>query len=302
MLVLCVKIYLMFFDKWRVTVMRERDGAKMKKRTLFLVAVSLASLLFSGCGDNNIQESSAESKTSSSVVSEASKENSVKETDLLLMKSFGELWMSDNFYIDVIMTTRYDPSAIQLPSSAASGASSSESSGADDSGIVTVKYSYIIEADRVNEIAALNMISEKGNQCTIVKDNKIYSIDHNTKTYSYYPYDGTATEYAGKFTTNICLGAVNNCTFQSTGKTKYDGKNVTFERYKLDLKSYDEYTDQGIQGDTYVEYYFDSLGKPVAEVVQSNSGNITFDFVKISDSLEVKDMLEIPEGYKEVTE
>ncbi len=273
----------------------------MKKKPLILVSAILISLLLTGCGESTSQESSSESKASSSVSSEASKENSVKESELLLMKSFGELWMSDNFYIDVVMTTRYDPASMKTESSAGTSASSAESSGSDDSGIVTVKYSYIIEADRVNEIAALNMISERGNQCTVVKDNRIYNIDHNTKTYTHTPFEGTATEYAENFTTKVCLGTVNNCTFQSTGKTQYEGKNVTFERYKLDASSAENMTGQGIQGDTYVEYYFDSLGKPVAEVVQTNSGNITFDFVKISDSLEVKEMLEIPEGYKDAT-
>ena len=74
---------------------------------------------------------------------------------------------------------------------------------------------------------------------------------------------------------------------------------MTFERYKLDITPSEDGLSPGMQGDTYVEYYFDSLGIPVAEVVQSSSGSITFDFVKISDKLEIGDMLEIPKDYKE---
>lgn len=271
----------------------------MKRKILIPVSVLVISMLISGCANGETETSSSvSSQPSSSVSSDVSEDNSVKESELLLMKSFGELWMSDNFYIDVIMTTRYDPSAVSnaVPDTSAVSSGSADTS---DSGIVSVRYSYIIEADRVNDVAALNMISDRGNLCTIVRDNRIYTIDHSTKTYTSTPYEGTATDYAGNYTTKVCLGAVNNCTFRSTGQTQYEGKNVTFERYKLDITPSEDGLSPGIQGDTYVEYYFDSLGIPVAEVVQSSSGSITFDFVKISDKLEIGDMLEIPKDYKE---
>lgn len=278
----------------------------MKKRAIFLASVLLISVFLSGCSEGKGEDPSGKSDQASSSASDSassadssktsdvSKEDSVKESELLLMKSFGELWMSDNFYIDVVMTSKYDPSAV---SSASVPADSSDRSG---SGIVTVTYTYTIEADRVNDIAGLNMISDMGNLCTLVKENKLYTIDHASKTYTTTPYEGSATDYAGQYTTKVCLGAVNNCVFQNTGKTQYKGNNVTFERYKLEHD--DETESASVVGDTYVEYYFDSLGKPVAEMVQASSGNITFDFVRISDQIEVKDMLKIPDGYKEVKE
>ena len=208
------------------------------------------------------------------------------------MKSFGELWMSDNYYIDVNMKVEYDSDAVD---------SSSEKE--TSSGIKTVNYSYIIAEDRLNQIAGLTMLSDMGSQYNLVKDNTIYTINPNDKTYTQKPYAGTADDFGQSYTTGVCLGIVNKCKFENTGKTTYKSQDVTFEKYSVILSSSVTSDSSGMASENpTVTYYFNSSGIPVAEIFRTSSGTTTFEFNRISQNIEVKSILEIPDGYKDVTE
>ncbi len=271
----------------------------MKKKLLLFIA--LFSILFSAACDDEKQNtdssktvSSEQNVSSSDNSSENSSENSAKESQLLLMKTFGELWMSDNYYIDVNMTVEYDPDTVSASSSTDESDNKSDSS----SGLKTVNYSYIIAVDRINGIAGLNMISDMGNSSELVKDKYIYNINHADKTYTKQLYNGTADDFGEGYTTKICLGLINNCEFVKSGKTTYKNYDVSFEQYSVKRSSEDE---SPSIGDTTITYYFDEDGKALAEIIQTNNGKTTFEFKSIYNSIIVKDILTIPEGYKEVS-
>ncbi len=264
----------------------------MKKRIFVFLITAIITASFTACSDKTAATSNSEQSSNVSVSqsSQESKEDSVNATELLVMKSFGELWMSDNFYIDVNMKVEYDASSVE---------SSQSSSDSSSSGLKTIRYSFIIAEDRVNMVAGLNMISDLGSRCEILKDNYLYTIDHTNRTYSKKLYEGTADDYGSEYTTKILLGSVNNCVFENTGKTTYNGADVTFEKFKVTPS--DEGTVDPSLKEVYMTYYFDSNGIPVAQVINTANGTTTFEFNRISDKIEVTDIIEIPKDYKEVS-
>ncbi len=272
------------------------------KRPLVLLLFVVTLVSFASCTPET-PEDSQESGGNISAVSEAS-ENSVKElsdSDYLLMKSFGELWLSDQYYIDVKMKVEYDPSKLEsaaVPESKTSSGSESSSgtkssSGSESSaGLTTVNYDYIIAVDNEANKAGLIMNSDKGSKCSVVKDNYLYEINHANKTYTKEPYSLNASDFGQNYTTRICLGLINKCSFQNTGNTVYNGKDVIFEKYNIENSK--------TSGQSVVTYYFEKNGKPVAEVYQTGSGMTTFEFRVVSKTILVKDILEVPADYKEV--
>lgn len=267
----------------------------MKKTTALLTAL-LIIFSFSACSGNSDEDSIANgerivSQQSSDAVSEtvdpessvisSVSENSFDSSNSLLMKNFGALWMGDAYYIDVMMTQEYDPSKL----SSAVSESSSE--------LKTVNYDYIIAVDFQNNIAGLNMLSDVGNQSTLVKDNYIYEINHEKKTYTKKIYQGQAEDFGAEFTVKVCLGTVNNCTFIENGNTSFRDQNVKFEKYSVPSQV------PGIDGPV-LTYYFDSSDKPVAETVELDGGTTTFIFRTVSSSIQTQAILNIPDGYEEV--
>ena len=269
----------------------------MKKIAVLIFAVLLTFTACSGGNDTN-KKSSGFSSSSSAVPDIINDENSrilpydeevessVDETSYtdgkLLMKSFGELWMGDAYYIDVLMTQEYDPSKMNSGSSA-------ESSG----GIQTIKYDYIIAVDFENDIGGLIMISDVGNKCSLVKNHEIYTIDHKNKTYTKELYDGLAENLGEEFTLKRCLGIINNCTFVEKGDTTYKDAEVQYEKYTIKSQM------PGVSDPT-ITYYFDSTGKPLAEIVETESGKTTFEFRVVSNKIESSEILKIPDDYKEI--
>ena len=253
----------------------------MKKLAVLIFAVLLTFTACSGGNDTN-KKSSGSSSSSSAVPDIINDENSrilpydeevessVDETSYtdgkLLMKSFGELWMGEAYYIDVLMTQEYDPSKMNSGSSA-------ESSG----GIQTIKYDYIIAVDFENDIGGLIMISDVGNKCSLVKEL----------------YDGLAENFGEEFTVKRCLGIINNCTFVEKGDTTYKDAEVQYEKYTIKSQM------PGVSDPT-ITYYFDSTGKPLAEIVETESGKTTFEFRVVSNKIESSEILKIPDDYKEI--
>lgn len=263
----------------------------MKKIFGLMLAVVLA---FSACsseqsnGQDSSEASSPSSQTGPDYINEESSaaESAVSSSSdsKLLMKTFGELWMGDAYYIDVAMTQEYDPS--KLSSSAASESSD---------GTVKVVYDYIIAVDFENDQAGVVMMSDVGNQCCVYKDHELYTIDHSSKTYTHSVYDGIAENFGEEYTVKCCLGVINNCTFVESGTAKFKNADVKYEKYNL--------TSQ-LSGasDPVLTYYFDYSDQPVAEVLETDTGKTTFEFHRISQSIEAKDILTVPSDYKDVTE
>lgn len=241
------------------------------------------------CTGGNTQTASESSTENSTVSKSSSVSQASAEGQRLLMKTFGELWMGTAYYIETTMTSEYDENVV-------GSSEGSHTSGGD--GYTKKQYNYIIAVDAENDTAGLNMISADGTLSCVVKDNKIYTIDHATKTYTTEPYGYDAVKYGEQFTVNITLGMINKLTFVNTGSTTYGDEKVTFEKYKVDTSEADA---GGAQlGETDVTYYFsDETGKPVAEIVKSSKGVTTFDIHTISGKIEVPEILEIPSGYTE---
>lgn len=266
----------------------------MKKTVAFILTLT-AILSFSACDDhaknteNTESAVSVQNENSDDTASEddGSGSSSDESESTLPMKNFGELWMGDAYYIDVLMTQEFDES--KLSSAAAS------SEGSQASKTKTVNYDYIIAVDFENDIGGLSMLSDLGSQSTLVKDHYIYEINHGDKTYTKKLYDGNAEDFGAEFTVKICLGIINNCVFVESGKTKFQDQDVKYEKYTVESQL------KGIK-DPEITYYFDYADKPVAEVVETDSGKTTFTFRKVSSNIEVKDILNIPSGYKEVQE
>lgn len=261
----------------------------MKKTAAFILAALLAFSL-TACGGDHQEKKESVVSSEVSVTESQEEENSIKETDLLLMRTFGELWLSDYYYIDVNMKVEYDADTVD------------DSSGETSAGLRTVNYSYIVAEDRLKGIAGLSMISDTGSQSSLVKDNYIYTINHTDKTYTKKLYAGTADDFGQSFTTGVCLGMVNKCKLENTGKTTYKDQEVTFEKYAVILGSAATESSSSMTDNTNVTYYFDSKGNPVAEIFRTGSGTTTFEFNRISKLIEVQSILEIPEGYTEVAE
>lgn len=265
----------------------------MKKIFGLMLAVMVA---FSACsteqdddqGSSETSSLSASSQTGPDYINEESSAaesvDSSSSDSKLLMKTFGELWMGDAYYIDVAMTQEYDPS--KFKSSAASESSD---------GTVKVVYDYIIAVDFENDQAGVVMMSDVGNQCCVYKDHEVYTIDHRSKTYTHSAYDGIAENFGEEYTVKRCLGIINNCTFVESGTAKFNNTDVKYEKYNL--------TSQ-LSGasDPVLTYYFDYSDTPVAEVLETDTGKTTFEFHRISQSIEAKDILAVPSDYKDVTE
>ena len=265
----------------------------MKKRLLILFIASLMVASAACTAENKDEKESSVVSDASSQVSAESKTESISSTDYLLMKSFGELWMCDTFYIDVNMSVEYD---------AVFSGDVSSSSKASETSLQTrnrTNYSFIIAVDRVNEIAGLNMMSDLGNQSLLLKDKYLYSIDHNSKTYTKKLYSGSADDFGSEYTTKILLGSVNNCVFEERGTTSFGEQQVTFEKYRVTAS--DTGSVNSSLGKVYTTYYFDSKQIPVAQIVETDTGKTTFTFNRISEQIVVPDILEIPEDYKEIS-
>ena len=262
------------------------------KRIFVLFAAIL--LTFTACtqdGGVSSSESSAQSSSASSAAPdyinssspESSKESSASDGELL-MKSFGELWMGDAYYIDVLLTQEYDSSKL----------GTSSSSEGNNSEVKTVSYDYIIAVDFENNTAGLVMQSDVGEQVSVIKDHELYLINPSEKTYTHELYEGEAEDFGEEFTVKRCLGIINNGTFVEDGETKYNDKDVKYEKYTLASQVPEI-------ADPVITYYFDYAGKPVAEVVETETGKSTFDFRTVSQSIEAKSILEIPKGYTDAT-
>ena len=300
------------------------------KRFIFILSIIVLLCAVSGCSNSSGNDTSSASQTSSaetstqkddseeqsaeqsadvSQTSEQTSESSSNGTNLV-MKNFGELWMGDQYYIDVLMTQEYDESKFgtssgETSSSAESSAVSEASEvsektdvsaeSSSDSSMKTVTYDYIIAVDFKNDKAGLNMISEMGNRATVVDDYTIYEINHKDKTYTKSPYNGHAEDFGEEFTVKICLGIINNCTLVDSGKTTYKGQDVLFEKYTVQSQL------PGVS-DPEITYYFDSSQKPVAEEVVTETGKSTFTFRTVSNTIPVQDILKVPAVYKEVSE
>ena len=266
------------------------------KRSLILLLSFISLITFTSCSPET-EDSSQESGEKTSIVSGKSESsvNELSDSDYLLMKSFGELWMSDQYYIDVKMKVEYDPSKLEsnaVPESETASETDLSSVSDSSSGLTTVNYDYIIAVDNESNKAGLIMNSDKGSKCSVVKDNYLYEINHANKTYTKELYTLNASDFGQNHTTRVCLGLINKCSFQNTGNTVYNGKDVIFEKYKLDSSNN--------SGQSFVTYYFEKSGKPVAEVYQRDNGMSTFEFRVISKTILVKDILEVPSDYKEV--
>lgn len=270
----------------------------MKRIAVLILAILLTFTACSGESDAKKKDSGSSSGSSavpdvindenSRIVLYSEDESSQEEGSFsdgkLLMKSFGELWMGDAYYIDVLMTQEYDPSKL---GSSASSESSSQT--------VKINYDYIIAVDFENGTAGLIMMSDVGDKCSVVKNYEIYDINHKDKTYTKSLYDGTAEDFGEEFTIDRCLGIINNCTFVETGTTTYSGAEVQYEKYKL-------VSQLPGSGNPDITYYFDSSGKPVAEVVETDAGKTTFEFRIVSNKIESSEILKLPSEYKEIIE
>ena len=280
------------------------------KKNIFLILLSIVLIIVSGCSNSDDKKTDDKASEITSAVSETEKseqseqssdgssteskasENETSSQTNLVMKNFGELWMGDQYYIDVLMTQEYD--ATKLGTSSQSSEISSESSD-DGSTQKKVVYDYIIAVDFEKNIAGLNMFSDNGSKSTVVKDYQIYNINHADKTYTHTLYNGLAEDYGEEFTVNICLGIINNCTLTDSGKTTYKDKEVKYEKYTVESQL-------ATMKDPEIVYYFDSSDKPVAEIVTTEAGKTTFDFRTVSATIPVSEILEVPSDYKDVTE
>lgn len=232
----------------------------------------------------NESSADASSDGASDASIEGSSDTSEESRDYgnnLVMKSFGELWMGDEYYIDVMMTSEYDPSKLASASEGTSGETK------------TAHYDYIIAVDFANNKAGLNMISDNGATCYVIKNGRLYDIDHSTKTYTEELYGGQAENFGEEFTVKRCLGTINNCTLIDSGTTEYEGNQVKFEKYTLASQD-------PAYKDPEIIYYFAMNGKPVAEIVTTEAGKTTFVFRTVSGTIPVEDILEIPAGYTKV--
>ena len=270
------------------------------KKQLLLVLAAVFLMTCAGCGNEESGEhkesadasgtstsqtvsTDGQSEDKTSAASQNSQTSQASQSDgVLLMKSFGELWMGDAYYIDVMMTQEYDPSKL---TSAASESSSS---------LKKVTYDYVIAVDFENNMAGLIMMSDRGSQCNVVKDHELYTINHTDKTYTHSLYDGEAEDFGEEFTVQRCLGIINNCTFVESGTSSYNNVPLQYEKYTLKSQL------AGVK-DPDITYFFSTTGQPVAELVETESGTTTFEFRKVSNKIEVADMLSVPSDYKDVS-
>lgn len=272
----------------------------MKKIPILLLSAILA-VSFTGCQifqsneEENKEETSVESNAENSGTqsSQEASEESEQTTGNLLANSFGKLWKSKKYYIDVKMTVEvYGESD-----------SSGETSQKSESSFYV--YDYIIAVDSDNALAGLNMIKSDNsfNHC-VIKNNYSYDIDDTSESYTVSPYPDGEVYFAEQYTTDICLGMTDYLVLEDSGSAKYNAssdssaEDVQFEKYKVTSTSE---ASGSILGDATVTYYFKN-GGPYAEVMKTAKGQTTFEFRKVSNKIETEDIFKIPENYQKVVE
>ena len=240
----------------------------MKKFAVLLIAGLLA-VSFTAC-------SSDEGTSSDNLISSVSSEVSTSgEIGDLLMNSFGKLFIGSKYYIDVAITSE---------------TYSTESTGSEDK----IEYSYELAVDLENERAGLNMETYDGQNVSIViKDGIGYEIEYDEKTVTTHTSDVEVSDFAQSYTTYVYLGTLSGITLSTSGITTYNGTECEFERYIIVLSETSE------TNNAMVTYYFKD-GTPVAEVMESGSGKVTFTFNEVSDNID-ESIFDVPEDYETVS-
>ncbi len=273
----------------------------MRKISVLLLSAVIAAS-FTGC--SIFQSDNEKKEEESSAVSdiENSKEESSKETSEasrpvtgnLLENSFGKLWKSKTYYVDVKMTVE-----------AYGESTESDESVEDTAESQFYIYDYIIAVDSENALAGLNMIkSDSTYSHYVIKNNYSYDIDDSAGIYTVSPYPDGEVYFAEQYTTDICLGMTDYLVLEDSGSAKYsvssdaEEEDVQFEKYKVTTTSE---ASGSILGDATVTYYFKD-GVPYAEVMKTAKGQTTFEFRTVSNKIETEEIFEIPEDYTSVSE
>ena len=145
-----------------------------------------------------------------------------------------------------------------------------------------------------------NIISDRGNLWSIYSKGRVYTLYPSSETYVRDTYPGDAVNFGEEYTIKLLLGIINTLSFKNTGKTTYNGQEVTFEKYRADLGG--NSADISSLGDVEVTYYFDENEKPVAEIVRTSVGVTTFNFNVVSSKIESDSVMTIPDNYTELTD
>lgn len=240
----------------------------MKKIAVLLLA-GLLSISFTACSSNE------ETSSVSSDISETESSVETGEIGDLLMNSFGKLFTGSTYYIDVnVVSESY----------------LSES----DSSSQSINYSYEIGIDIENEKAGMNISTYDGqNVSMVIKDGVGYEISHDDKKITTHTSDIDVAELGKAYTTYVSLGSLSGVSLSTSGITTYNGTECDFERYIVVLEETSE------TNNATITYYFKD-GTPVAEVMESASGKVTFTLNKVSDKID-ESIFDIPDEYETVS-
>lgn len=281
-----------YYAKIFVNIKIQVMTMKKNRKILLLSLALLMTFSFPSCSESSQESEVSQESSKTSVVSQVSEESRQKQIGDMLMNSFAGLWNEGTYYIDYTMTVEYDSSAF----SSSTAASEESAENTESSSEITKRvYDIIIAVDGKNQLAGLNMISGDNIVNLFIKDNSCYDLDYTTNTYTVEPYPDEVTEFGKQYTTNICLGIVNNLQLQTTANTQYGNQSAVFERYTVNQSYVSDAVDFG---DIMVTYYFQQGGLPLAEEMETSKGRTTFEIHKISNQIENQEILKIPENFK----
>ncbi len=236
----------------------------MIKKCLLTGAVCMLVLL-AGCSGNPQEKVSVPSESI-----QQSSEEPQRDMDAIVRKAFSDLWKSDVIYIDAEMTV--------------------EETEVSESKSV---YRYIIAADGKKKSAALEIEQQDTEKVhCIIRDNVLYRINDEGKSYTTEEYKGKIEDFVKAYTKDMNLSET-SMSREDTGLTPFNGqKEIEFVKYRIAVES-------GSDKITVTYYLKDE--KPYAEVMQSERGKTTILFRSLTNKIADKTIFEVPEDYENLS-
>ena len=267
-------------------------GDAMKKIICVLISAAVMLMLCSCSSENNDKPSDA-SKASSvsderSRSSEAEPESSIDYTlGKRLFSSFGKIWGSDTYYLDVGMTVE--------------GLSTTNEEGSVELSNKTNYYRFQIAIDKEKSCAFLKMsMPDNTTGHLVIKDGKCYNLADDEKTYQSQTYPEDINTFGKRYTTDGFLGVINNLQLSQSGKESIRMPNEN-ESFDADYEKYNYIPADSAQGSgasATVCYYFRN-DEPCVEVFDTDRGRTTFVFYKVSTDIPDRTVFDIPADYHE---
>ena len=279
----------------------------MKRKTIIALCLS-AVLAFTLCScsgeDKKEEQSSADaSKTESSAVSQDESSSLPDGMGELLYNSFGNLWSGETYYIDTTMAVESASLSFETSDDTSKEESETEESKEESSQTEkenVIVYDYKIAVDQSRGLAMLNIQMPDGTKGhLILKDRICYKLDDEAKNYMSQSFTEDIKLFGEIYTTQLYLGMMNNIKLDSHGKADFESPYISEKEKDLDYEKYiltpnSDASDAASKA--YITYYFKN-GVPFAELLETDLGNTTFIFHKISDKISDDSIFKIPDDY-----